>query len=215
LQSWLQSPAAETAQHLWLGKVGERYASVVMLGGIRDVGALSAIELPNVILIDRLASTSQTLRDYRRIVSLLLALMYAVAAVVLSIRFGARDALRILLPSMLATGVTLGLFGWFGVPINLFTLLGLWLVLGLGIDYGIFLNHSQAAQDERSRPTAVLSVTLSACTTILAFGPLAFSATPFIRSIGLTLLCAIMLSWALVLLSCLTTSRRDSRVHRG
>ena len=37
---------------------------------------------------------------------------------------------RILLPSILATLTTLGLFGWFGVPINLFTMLALWLVLG-------------------------------------------------------------------------------------
>ena len=50
------------------------------------------------------------------------------------------------------------------------------------------------------RVTAILSVTLSACTTLIAFGLLAFSATPFIRSIGLTLLCAITLSWLFALL---------------
>jgi predicted exporter len=117
-----------------------------------------------------------------------------------------------LLPSLLATLATVGLFGWFGVPINLFTLLGFWLVLGMGIDYGIFLRHGQEGRDERSRATAVLSVTLSACTTLLAFGPLAFSATPFIHSIGLTLLCAIMLSWLLVMFSCLTTSASSGKV---
>jgi len=90
------------------------------------------------------------------------------------------------------------------VPINLFTMLALWLVLGLGIDYGIFLRHGLD-----NRPTAILSVTLSACTTLLAFGLLAFSATPFIRSIGLTLLCAITLSWVFVLFSCLTALPRQ------
>jgi predicted exporter len=93
----------------------------------------------------------------------------------------------------------LGLFGWLGVPVNLFTLLALWLVLGLGVDYGIFLRHGHTAM-----PTAVLSVTLSASTTLLAFGLLAFSATPFIRSIGLTLLYSITLSWLFAMLSCLT-----------
>ena len=53
-------------------------------------------------------------------------------------------------------------------------------------------------------PTAVLSVSLSAMTTLLAFGMLAFSATPFIRSIGLTLLFAISLSWLFAMLSCVT-----------
>jgi len=75
--------------------------------------------------------------------------------------------------------------------------------LGLGVDYGIFLRHGHTAM-----PTAVLSVTLSASTTLLAFGLLAFSATPFIRSIGMTLLFSITLSWLFAMLSCLTV-RKD------
>jgi predicted exporter len=207
LADWLDSPASEGARHLWLGNVGHQFASVVTLGGIHDVAALTALSMGpdvNVRLVDRVASTSDILRSYRRAMTMLLAVIYLVAGGVLMLRFGVRDAPRMLLPSALATAVTLGVFGWCGVPINLFTLLALWLVLGLGIDYGIFLRHGQAARDVASLPTAILSVTLSACTTLLAFGLLALSATPFIRSIGLTLLCAIILSWLFVLLSCLT-----------
>jgi predicted exporter len=198
---WLASPASQATRHLWLGKVGDRQATVVSLGGIRDVDALRSIAAGdgNVRLIDRVAGTTEVLSNYRRALSGLLALIYALAGIVLAARFGWRAALRILLPSILATLMTLGLFGWLGVPINLFTMLALWLVLGLGIDYGIFLRHGLD-----NRPTAILSVTLSACMTLLAFGLLSFSATPFIRSIGLTLLCAITLSWLFALFSCLT-----------
>ena len=199
VEKWLASPASEGARHLWLGQVGSRHASVVTLGGIGDVRALAGVSIPGVKLIDRVAETSNILGRYRRIMSWLLVAIYCVAALVLLLRFGWRDVPRMLLPSMLATGATLGLFGWLGIPFNLFTLLALWLVLGLGIDYGIFLRHGR-----EHRPTAILSVTLSACTTLIAFGLLAFSATPFIRSIGSTLLVAITLSWAFVLLGCLT-----------
>ena len=208
VDEWLASPASQAARHLWLGKVTDRYASVVTLGGIEDIAALSqaAAAQPHVRLIDRVASTSDILSRYRRTMSALLAIIYLVAGVVLAVRFGWRDAPRMLAPSAAATAMTLGAFGWFGVPINLFTLLALWLVLGMGIDYGIFLRHGAT-----SRPTAILSVTLSACTTLLAFGLLAFSATPFIRSIGLTLLCAIMMSWLFVLFSCLTGSQSQTK----
>jgi len=207
VSEWLASPAAQAARHLWLGQVGMRYATVVSLGGIRDVGALQALAQGNdsVRLIDRVAGTTEVLSNYRRALSGLLAVIYAIAGTVLIVRFGFRAAPRILLPSVVATLTTLGLFGWFGVPINLFTMLALWLVLGLGIDYGIFLRHGLD-----NRPTAILSVTLSACTTLLAFGLLSFSATPFIRSIGLTLLCAITLSWVFVLFSCLTALPRHA-----
>jgi predicted exporter len=220
IDNWLQSPAADSAKHLWLGEIDTRHATVVTLNGVRNVPALTQIEMPNTQLVDRVASTTQILGDYRRVLSLLLIGIYLAAGVVLSMRFGWRDALRILVPSALATMTTIGLFGWFGVPINLFTLLALWLALGLGIDYGIFLRHSQSVaastgQDRAACTTAVLSVTLSATTTLLAFGLLALSATPFIRSIGLTLLCAIMLSWLFVLFSCLTTSRERVGVIHG
>jgi predicted exporter len=203
IDKWLASPASEGARHLWLGKVGSRYGSIVTLGGITDVDALQRITLEGVRLIDRVAETTDILGRYRHTMSWLLAAIYCLAGLVLLLRFGWRDVPRMLLPSVLASLATLGLFGWFGLPFNLFTLLALWLVLGLGIDYGIFLRHGR-----EHRPTAILSVTLSACTTLIAFGLLAFSTTPFIRSIGSTLLVAITLSWAFVLLGCLTTFTR-------
>ena len=199
MDEWLGSPASQGARHLWLGQVGSRFATVVTLGGITDVSALTRLQMPGVRLIDRIAQTTQTLSRYRYAMTLLLAAVYAVAGLILVFRFGWRDAPRMLLPSVAATLTTVGIFGWLGVPFNLFTLLALWLVLGLGIDYGIFLRHGRD-----HRVTAILSVTLSACTTLIAFGLLAFSATPFIRSIGLTLLFAITLSWLFALLACMT-----------
>jgi predicted exporter len=206
VEQWLASPASQGTRHLWLGQTGQRHASIVTLGGIGDVPALAQLAGANVRLVDRVAETSGILGRYRQHMTWLLAAIYCIAALVLLLRFGWRDVPRMLLPSVAATLVTLGLFGWLGLPFNLFTLMALWLVLGLGIDYGIFLRHGR---DHRS--TAILSVTLSACTTLIAFGLLAFSATPFIRSIGATLLVAITLSWAFVLLSCLTTFKNGER----
>jgi predicted exporter len=204
VNEYLESPASQGTRHLWLGTVGSRYATVVMLGGITDVSSLQRLQGADVHLIDRIAQTTATLSRYRWAMTLLLAAVYAVAAVILGLRFGWRVAPRMLLPSVAATLTTIGIFGWVGVPFNLFTLLALWLVLGLGIDYGIFLRHGR-----HHRVTAILSVTLSAATTLIAFGLLALSATPFIRSIGLTLLFAITLSWVFALIACMT----ENEIH--
>lgn len=200
-EAWLASDASRPYRDLWLGNLHGRDLSIVALAGVKDVAALRevAAHVPEVRLIDRVNAVSEVLRSYRLAMSSLLAMVYVVAWFILSFKYGWREAPMLLLPSALASGLTLGLFGWSDVPVNLFTLLALWLVLGLGVDYGIFLRHGRTAL-----PTAVLSVTLSAVTTLLAFGLLAFSATPFIRSIGLTLLCAISLSWLLAMVSCLT-----------
>ncbi len=209
---WLASDASLPYRDLWLGQLGaadatgqRHFASIVTLAGIKDVSALRTVAaaVPNVRLIDRVQAVSDVLRSYRQAMSWLLCAVYVIAMLLLRFQYGWREAPLLLLPSALASGVTLGLFGWFGIPVNLFTLLALWLVLGLGVDYGIFLRHGRTAM-----PTAALSVTLSATTTLLAFGMLAFSATPFIRSIGLTLLLAISLSWLFAMLSCLTLQKR-------
>lgn len=202
---WLSSPASESYRSLWLGPVEGQFAAIVTLGGVKDVAVLNAIaervstQADKVRLIDRVAAVTQVLRNYRQAMTWLLLAVYVVAAIVLAQKFGWREAPSLLFPSAAASVMTLGIFGWCGVPVNLFTLLALWLVLGLGVDYGIFLRHGRT-----SIGTAVLSVTLSATTTLLAFGLLAFSATPFIRSIGLTLLFAISLSWLFAMLSCVT-----------
>jgi predicted exporter len=198
---WLASAASAPYRDLWLGQLNGRYASIVTLSSVHDVPALGAVAAatPGARLIDRVQSVTDVLQSYRRAMSWLLCVVYVIAMGLLCLKFGWREAPLLLLPSALASAVTLGLFGWCGVPVNLFVLLALWLVLGLGVDYGIFLRHGRTAL-----PTAVLSVSLSAVTTLLAFGMLAASSTPFIRSIGLTLLFAISFSWLFAMLSCLT-----------
>jgi predicted exporter len=207
---WLASPASEPYRLLWLHADASAYASIVTLGGINDVDALRAIarDVDGVRLIDRIATISAVLHRYRVAIGWLLAVVYFVAGAVLSRRFGWREVPSLLAPSAAASLATLGAFGWLGVPVNLFTLLSLWLVLGLGIDYGIFLRHGRTALS-----TAVLSVTLSAITTLLAFGLLAFSATPFIRSIGATLLVSITLSWLFAMLACVPGARDESALN--
>ena len=201
IAEWISSDAARPYHDLWLGNLNGKYTTVVGLAGVKDVIALRqvAANTTGVQLVDRVNAVTDVLRNYRLVMSWLLAAVYVATWIMLLFKYDKLEASIILIPSALASLVTLGLFGWLGVPVNLFTLLALWLVLGLGVDYGIFLRHGHTAM-----PTAVLSVTLSASTTLLAFGLLAFSATPFIRSIGLTLLYSITLSWLFAMLSCLT-----------
>lgn len=66
---------------------------------------------------------------------------------------------------------------------NLFHVLALLLVLGIGIDYTLFFAEAQ----KQWQPT-LLAILLSACTTLLSFGLLAWSETPLLRSFGLTVL---------------------------
>ncbi|MGQ0586895.1 MAG: MMPL family transporter [Gammaproteobacteria bacterium] len=193
-EHWLDSPAATPYRALWLA-LPQGHASLVMLSGVRDVAALRAVQAPGAVLVDKVAEVSDVLGRYRGAAMRLLVLAYAGAALLLAWRYGARRSLPLIAGMIGAAVVTLGVFGWAGLPVNLFSVLALLLVLGIGIDYVIFLQEGFGAGHG-----PLLAVMLSAVTTLLSFGLLAFSGTPFMHSIGLTLLLGIGLSFIFALL---------------
>ncbi len=200
LEQWLASPASAAARSLWIGAVprrddGTALASVVMLRGVRDLDALpriarSADGLPGVRWVDQVASVSALLGRYRHLMGLLLVAGHAAVLLALAWRYG-RRAWRAWAPTAVATLGTLALLALFGQPLQLFNVLALALLLGIGIDYGIFLLEREAADTG----SAWLAVVLGAAGTWLSFGLLALSSTPALRSFGLTLLFGIFIVW--------------------
>ena len=200
LERWLASPASLAGRALWLGAVparddGANVASVVMLRGVRDVASLPALAssadgLPGVRWVDQVQSVSALLGRYRHSMGLLLAAGHVVVLLALMLRYG-RRAWRAWLPTALATLGTLALLALFGQPLQLFNVLALALLLGIGIDYGIFLLE----REDADAGSAWLAVVLGACSTWLSFGLLALSSTPALRSFGLTLLFGILIVW--------------------
>ena len=81
------------------------------------------------------------------------------------------------------------------VVVILTWVLGLLLVMGMGVDYGIFLVDS--ARDERAFSATMLSLLVSCLTTIFVFGTLGLSDQPALRAIGVTTGAGVLLSFLL------------------
>ena len=192
LAAWLAHPVSEPLRPLWLGAVEGRWGTMVLLEGL-DPSRLPALAaaadgLPGVRWVDRSATISRVLAHYRHQMSAWLLAGYAAVALALWLRFG-RRAWRAWMPTALAAALSLALLGWLGVPLQLFGVLAQLLLLGVGVDYGIFL------LEHRDDPASWLAVSLGAASTLLAFGLLGLSATPALHSFGLTLLLGIGLVW--------------------
>ena len=113
-----------------------------------------------------------------------------------------------MLPTALASALALALIGLLGQPLQLFNMLAFLLILGMGVDYGIFL----LAQPQRDLVRPFLTITLAAISTLLAFGLLALSGTPALHAFGLTMLFGIGLSW---LLTPIFIPRESAALQRG
>lgn len=195
LEAWLDADASLPLRHLWLGHGDAGVASVVLIDGVTGPQVLASLQqaaagLAGVRWVDRTAEYSAVLGHYRKLMSGLLVLGMVLVVLVLMVRFR-RDAWRASLPTVLAALFTLAVLGWLGVPLQLFNVLALLLLVGMGIDYGIFL------LEHRGDTSAWLAVGVGAASTWLSFGLLALSATPALRAFGLTLLLGIGLVWVL------------------
>jgi len=194
---WLASATSEPLRHQWLGPFEQGHASVVLLRGVNDLARLPglaalAASLPGVQWVDKVGEVSAVMARTRQLMAGVIAASYLLVFAALSWRFGAR-AWRALVPTLLASALALALLGLFGQPLQLFNVLALLLILGMGVDYGIFLLE----QPGRAALRPFLSVSLAAVSTLLAFGLLALSATPALRAFGLTMLLGIALAWLL------------------
>jgi predicted exporter len=195
VQAWLAHPVSAPMRGQWLPHADGSSASVVLLRGVQDVSQLPALAaapegLEGVRWADIAGEVSSLLGRYRVSMTWLLVAGYLAVLGALLWRYGAAGW-RALAPTAIASLATVAVLGWTGQPFQLFHVLALVLLLGIGVDYGIFLmEHPQDG-------SAWLAVVLGAGSTWLAFGLLGLSGTPALRAFGLTLMLGIALVWIL------------------
>ena len=184
---FLKTSPGETVRHLWVGQVAGAYASIVALRGISEDNLpllrRLASEIDGVQWVDTVGEISSVLGRYRKYMGWVIVLSYFAVYLLLYWRYD-NAAWRVLAPIALASIATIALLAAAGQRLHLFHVLALMLLLGVGVDYGIFFKDHPA----RSDPVGWLAVGLSALSTLFSFGLLSLSTTPALQAFGLTML---------------------------
>jgi len=152
-------------------------------------------------IFDKATQVSTSLTSYRQNLLYLLAAAFVLVFLVLLIRYGVKQGVVGLLPIALSSMISLSLSQHFLGQLNIFNLLALLLILALAIDYVIFY------QEHGLAPRTCLAIMLSAISSALVFGMLAFSSTPAVQSFGLTVMFGII---AIFILAPLSSRHRHS-----
>lgn len=208
---FLTTAPSEPWRHLWLGESHGVHASIVAVRGL-TLAAIPQLKqaangvprtliprvtqgvpsIPGVQFVDKVAEISTVLGRYRQYMGWVVLGAYVLVFLVLLPRYR-RHAWRVVAPTAMASIATLAILGFAGQQLMMFHILALMLLLGVGIDYGIFMQ-----EDAAKRETPWLAVGLSAVSTVLSFGLLGLSNTPALRAFGLTMLIGTTLAWLLV-----------------
>jgi predicted exporter len=194
------TPLAATLATLLSSSVdGSR--ALVTFRGVRDAEALSAVAAaaPGIALLD-LRAQSEALVERQRIrilASLGVAAVLLVGVVAVALRSRPRVT-RVLAPLILTTFVVVAVLQAAGVPLNLFHLISLVLVAGLGLDYALFFEH--AADDPAEQRRTLHAVLVCSLSTFVVFALLAMSSLPVLRAIGMPVAIGVASNFALALL---------------
>ncbi len=188
---WLSSETGSPFKSLWLGQIENRFVGIVPIKGINDLEALSDIN-PNAIFVDKVGKVTEVFTEYRVQTSKLLIAALLLITIMLSVRYGALKSVTIVSAPIFSISLTIIILFVIGVNLTLFNTLALFLIIGIGIDYGLFFAESSHLSER-----TFLAISLSALTTIFSFGLLALSETVAIQGFGLTMLIGIASSFIL------------------
>ncbi|HWA12650.1 MAG TPA: MMPL family transporter [Burkholderiales bacterium] len=177
---------------------GEWFAMLPLKGRI-DAEALRAtlrgIAGERAVLLEIKKETDALYRGYRtRATTFAVA---GVAAIALLLAFSLRSPARVwdvLAPLAAAVVVTVALLLVLQAKLNLFHLVGLLLVVGVGSNYALFFERGSEPEDRADASRIYTSVFLCNLSTVIGFGVLALAATPVLRAIGGTVALGALLS---------------------
>ena len=176
----------ELVRSMWLD-LGDEQAVVTYLEGVEDPARLEATvaSIDGVRLFDQQRFFREVYEGYRkRILQVVASGFFAVLGLLLLRYRRLRPALAAFLPSLLVAGFLAGLAALLQIEASILHLIGLILVLGMGVDYGVFMVDSRSSKEALG--TTLVSLLLSCITTMFVFGVMGFSAHPALHSIGRT-----------------------------
>lgn len=193
-----------TAQALTLVRLGEPIQDPQVRRAVHESiqRAAAPIEGATVTGLDLIASDmEQTIRDE---LGRLLALAAAAVAVWLALVFRRPGRLALtLIPPLFCIVTLMALMGLAGQSLNIINVIAIPLLVGIGVDDGIFL-VSIAARHRREEGAAALveklaasthAITITSLTTAVALGSLLLTRTPAIQSLGFVLAFGMLGCW--------------------
>ena len=189
---------------LHAGRAGTEEKSWLVAVADRKIDDLPPAEIP-AVAASQLRSLNRLFAGYRQSALRLSAAGLALVGLGVLLTYGWRDGLRIFALPAGACLTVFGAFGWAGVPLNLFHLIGAFLGVCMTHNYAIFSAESAF----RAEATPV-SVRLSALTTGASFGVLATSAIPAVAALGLTVAAMVAAALAAIELEHLRPLRKGT-----
>jgi len=181
------APAQAGVSNLWIGEIDGNYYSCVLPlhASSESIFRSIAREFDFVHFINKAADIGRDLDTLTRTMVYFFLAAYLIITVLICIVYPWRDSLKICLIPFFLILSALVVLTMNKIPLGFFSIAGLLMVFGLGLDFIIYMTGKNNSEGLKL-PLTPLAVVLSFLTTLLSFGALIFSSFAPVHIFGLT-----------------------------
>jgi predicted exporter len=204
---------SELGANLWIGNTGNAWYSCVLPlhAANEDIFRKIAVENENIFFVNKVNDTQQELNRLTRMMLFLFFIALAVITIMIRRFYSWRQTIRIIAVPVFVFLAVLAVLSCLHIPLGFFSIVGMVLVFGLGLDF-IFYNCESENRRENKEPTS-LAILLTFVTTALSFGALALSNFAPVHIFGITVfsgLCAAYIFSTLLSVNVVSENQRIS-----
>ena len=179
----------------WLGKIDGKYYSVVLPTKVTEYTTYRSLveNNNNAFFISKSQDISADLDKLTVMVLKFFVIAYILMFIMLKFFYSWKQAFKIISVPFLIILVVVAVFATCKINLEFFSVTGLILVFGLGLDYIIYMMENEKKKNEAAASTDSTSVLepfatlVSFVTTIISFGALALSSFKPVHLIGLSI----------------------------
>ncbi|MBQ7158686.1 MAG: MMPL family transporter [Treponema sp.] len=183
-QTELPAILASVTKNLWLGKINGMWYSCVLPLHAQDEAYFRSLAaaFPSVHFVNKTADIGSELNALTATMLKLMAGAFVLVIIMLFICYSPKTVLRIATIPLLVVLVTIVVLTATHISLGFFSVTGLVLTFGLGLDYVIYAIEGEKAAEKLNN----LAILISFATTVLSFGALALIDFAPVHTIGLT-----------------------------
>lgn len=173
----------------WLGEIDGKYYSVVLPVSVLDYDAYKSLaDGENVFFISKVRSMNADLDRLSDMILKLFVVVYIALFVILKFFYSLKQTSKIVSVPLLIVLMTSSIFALCGIHFEFFSITGMILVFGLGLDYVIYMIENEKRTEEvQNANLEPFAIALSFLTSAVSFGALALSKFVPVHMIGLSI----------------------------
>lgn len=173
----------------WLGEIDGKYYSVVLPVSVLDYDAYKSLaDGENVFFISKVRSMNADLDRLSDMILKLFVVVYIALFIILKFFYSLKQTSKIVSVPLLIVLMTSSIFALCGIHFEFFSITGMILVFGLGLDYVIYMIENEKRTEEvQNANIEPFAIALSFLTSAVSFGALALSKFVPVHMIGLSI----------------------------